>query len=119
MRMTRSALLEVLPQDYVRVARSKGLAEYPVLLRHALRNSLIPVLTVLGIQAGYLLGGTVIIEEIFALPGLGRLTLNAIYQRDYPVVQGAVLFIAFAFVLVNLLTDLLYSLVDPRIRFQE
>ncbi len=119
MRITRSSLLETLHQDYIRVARGKGLSEIQVLMGHALRNGLIPVVTVVGIQAGYLLGGTVIIEEIFAIPGLGRLTLNAIYQRDYPVVQGAVLFIAFAFVLVNLVTDLTYSLIDPRIRFEE
>lgn len=119
MRMTRSSLLEELRQDYIKVARSKGLRERVVILRHGLRNSLIPVVTVVGIWIGYLLGGTVIIEEIFALPGIGRLALNAIYQRDYPMVQGTVLFIAFAFVLVNLVTDLIYGFLDPRIRHAE
>jgi peptide/nickel transport system permease protein len=116
MRMTRSSLLEQLRQDYVRVARGKGLPENAVIRRHTLRNALIPVITVIGIHIGYLLGGTVIIEEIFALPGIGRLALNAIYARDYPVVQGTVLFIAFAFVLINMMTDLAYSFIDPRIR---
>lgn len=116
MRMTRSSLLEELRKDYVRVARGKGLAERRVIFRHSLRNALIPVVTVIGIRIGYLLGGTVIIEEIFSLPGIGRLALNAIYQRDYPTVQGTVLFIAFAFVLINMLTDLTYSFLDPRIR---
>jgi len=116
MRMTRSSMLEQLRQDYTMVARSKGLSERTVIFRHVLRNSLIPVITVVGIRIGYLLGGTVIIEEIFSLPGVGRLALNAIYQRDYPTVQGTVLFIAFVFVLINMLTDLMYSLVDPRIR---
>lgn len=119
MRMTRSSLLEELRHDYIRTARGKGLAENVVILRHALRNALIPVVTVIGIRIGYLLGGTVIIEEIFSLPGMGRLALNAIYQRDYPIVQGTVLFIAFAFVLVNMVTDLTYSLLDPRIRQEE
>ena len=116
MRMTRSSLLEELRQDYVRVARGKGLAERAVTFRHALRNALIPVVTVIGIRVGYLLGGTVIVEELFSLPGIGRLALNAIYQRDYPTVQGTVLLIAFAFVLINMLTDLTYSFLDPRIR---
>ena len=116
MRMTRSSLLEELRQDYVRVARGKGLAEGAVIFRHALRNALIPVVTVIGIRVGYLLGGTVIVEELFSLPGIGRLALNAIYQRDYPTVQGTVLLIAFAFVLINMLTDLTYSFLDPRIR---
>lgn len=119
MRMTRSSLLEELRRDYITVARSKGLRERVVIVRHALRNSLIPVVTVVGIWAGYLLGGTVIIEDIFALPGIGRLALNAIYQRDYPLVQGTVLFIAFAFVLVNFVTDLMYGFLDPRIRHAE
>ncbi|MEN8098030.1 MAG: ABC transporter permease [Chloroflexota bacterium] len=119
MRMTRSSMLEELRQEYVQVARAKGLSERLVILRHALRNGLIPVITVLGIQIGYLLGGTVIIEELFALPGIGRLALNAIYQRDYPVVQGTVLFISFVFVFMNLITDLSYSVLDPRIQLEE
>ncbi len=117
MRFVRSSLLEVLGQEYVRTARAKGLREYLVINRHALRNALIPVITVVGFQAGYLLGGTVVIEEVFALPGMGRLALNAIAQRDYPVVQGIVLVIACLFVLVNLAVDVLYAFVDPRVRY--
>jgi peptide/nickel transport system permease protein len=117
MRFIRSTMLEVLGHDYVRTARAKGLRERLVIYRHALRNALIPVITVVGFQAGYLLGGTVIIEEVFALPGLGRLALAAISQRDYPVVQGVVLVIALLFVLVNLAVDVAYALVDPRVRY--
>lgn len=116
MRMTRSALLEELGKEYLTVARAKGLEERAVVLRHALRNALVPVITVIGIQTGYLLGGTVIVEQIFALPGIGRLALDSVLQRDYPLVQGTTLFIAAAFVLVNLLTDIIYGFVDPRIR---
>ena len=118
MRMTRSSMLEVLRQDYIRTARSKGLPERAVIYVHGVRNALIPVITLVGIQMGYLLGGAVIVEEIFALPGIGRLTLYAIYQRDYAMIQGAVLFIAFNFVVINLLTDIAYALTDPRIRYQ-
>lgn len=118
MRMTRSSLLEVLRQDYVRTAWAKGLREREVILRHALKNATIPVLTVLGNQFGYLLGGTVIIETIFGLPGLGRLTYDSIMQRDYPQLQGNVLFIAFSFVTINLIVDLTYAWLDPRIRYQ-
>ena len=117
MRTTRSAMLEVLGQDYVRTARAKGLREQLVIRRHALRNALIPVVTLTGIELGYLLGGTVIIEQVFALPGLGRLTLNAIAQRDYALIQGATLFIACVVVLVNLLVDLGYAAIDPRISY--
>ena len=117
MRFVRSSLLEVLSAEYVRTARAKGLRERVVINRHALRNALIPVITVIGFQAGYLLGGTVVIEEVFALPGMGRLALNAISQRDYPVVQGVVLLIAGLFVLTNLLVDVLYAVADPRIRY--
>ncbi|MCC6173946.1 MAG: ABC transporter permease [Chloroflexi bacterium] len=117
MRMTRSTMLEVLRQEYVTTARAKGLVERSVVYRHALRNALIPVMTVAGVQVGYLLGGTIIIEQIFALPGLGTLVLNAITQRDYPVVQSGVLFIATTFVLVNLAVDVLYAYVDPRIHY--
>jgi len=115
MRTTRAAMLEVLVQDYVRTARSKGLRERAVVLRHALRNGLIPIITLVGIEMGYLLGGSVLVENVFALPGIGQLTYTAIRQRDYALVQGAVLFIAFNFVLINLLIDFLYSLVDPRV----
>lgn len=117
MRHTRSSLLEVLGQEYVRTAHGKGLRTQAVMLRHALPNAMIPVITVLGFQMGYLLGGTVVIEEIFALPGMGRLVLQAIFQRDYPVVQGVVLVIAFLFVLINMIVDVLYAWIDPRIRY--
>ena len=111
-------MLEVLQQDYVRTAHSKGLKERVVIARHCFKNAFIPVLTIIGIQAGYLLGGTVVIEQVFALPGVGVLTLNAINQRDYTVIQGAILFIAFNFVVINLLVDVLYGVIDPRIRLQ-
>jgi peptide/nickel transport system permease protein len=117
MRTTRSAMLEVKGQDYVRTARSKGLVEGVVIRRHALRNALIPVVTIVGVELGYLLGGTIIVEEIFALPGLGRLTYNAISQRDYALIQGIALFVAFNFILINLLADLIYTVVDPRISY--
>jgi ABC-type dipeptide/oligopeptide/nickel transport system permease component len=118
MRMTRSSMLEVLGQDFIRVARAKGLATRAILLRHALRNALIPIVTVLGLQMGFLLGGVVITEQIFGLPGLGWTLLNGVYQRDYPVVQGTVMVFAVTFVLVNLLVDLLYTYLDPRIRYE-
>jgi len=117
LRMTRSSMLEVLGEDYVKVARAKGVSESVLIARHALRNALIPVVTVLGLQLGYLLGGVVIIEQVFGLPGLGWTLLNGVYQRDYPVVQGAVLLFAVIFVLTNLMVDLLYTYVDPRIRY--
>jgi len=116
MRMTRSSVLEELGREYLMVARAKGLSNRAVVLGHALRNALVPVITVVGIQTGYLLGGTVIIEDVFAIPGVGRLALDSVTQRDYPLVQGTTLVIAGAFVLVNLLTDVVYGLVDPRIR---
>lgn len=118
MRYVRSSLLEVLGQDYIRTARSKGLWEAAVVGKHALRNALIPVITVLGFQFAYLLGGTVVVEEIFAIPGMGRMTLYAIYQRDYPLVQALVLLSAITFTLVNLVVDVLYALLDPRIRYE-
>jgi peptide/nickel transport system permease protein len=118
MRMTRSSMLEVLGQDFIRVARAKGLSTRTVLLRHALRNALVPIVTVLGLQMGFLLGGVVITEQIFGLPGLGWTLLNGVYQRDYPVVQGTVMIFAVTFVLVNLLVDLLYTYLDPRIRYE-
>jgi len=117
MRMTRSSVLEVLRQDYITTARAKGVGERWVIYRHALRNALIPVVTVAGVQVGYLLGGAIIIEQIFALPGLGTLVLNAITQRDYPLLQAAMIFIAFAFPLVNLAIDILYTYLDPRVRY--
>jgi len=117
-RIVRSSLLEVLGRHYIRTARAKGLAQRRVLLRHALRNALIPVITVIGLQFGTLLGGTVIIEQIFSLPGIGRYALEGINLRDYPVIQGAVLSIALAFVLVNLAVDMAYGFIDPRIRYE-
>jgi peptide/nickel transport system permease protein len=117
MRMTRSSLLEVMRQDYIRTARSKGLAERGVVWGHALKNSLIPLITVAGVQVGYLLGGVVVTEEVFTLPGVGRLVLWAVFQRDYPVVQGTILFISALFMLSNLLVDLVYAYVDPRIHY--
>jgi peptide/nickel transport system permease protein len=117
-RMTRSSMLEVLGQDFVKVALAKGLPARAVLLRHALRNALIPIVTVLGLQTGFLLGGVVITEQIFGLPGLGWTLLNGVYQRDYPVVQGTVMLFAATFVLINLFVDLLYTYLDPRIRYE-
>jgi len=116
MRHTRSAMLQVLESDYVRTARAKGLAERWVVLRHALKNAFIPILTTIGLIVASLLGGAVITEQIFNLPGIGRLLILAIGRRDFPVVQGTVLVIAGVYVLVNLLIDLLYSFLDPRIR---
>jgi len=116
MRMTRSGWLEALGEDHVRTARAKGVAEAAVILQHPGRNAALPLLTVVGLQTGGLLGGAVITETIFAWPGIGRLTLTAIQSRDYPLVQGCVLFIATGYVLVNLAVDLLYGVLDPRIR---
>jgi len=117
MRTTRSAMLDVLGADYVRTAHAKGLPARKVVQRHALKNGMIVVITILGIQVGYLLGGAVVVEEVFSLPGLGRLLLNAINQRDYAVVQGGVLVIATLFVAANTVVDVLYGFLDPRIRF--
>lgn len=117
MRTTRSAMLEVLGQDYIRTARGKGLRPRAVIFGHAVRNALIPIVTLAGVELGYLLGGAVIVEKIFALPGIGRLTLNAISQRDYALIQGATLFIAFNFVVINMLVDVLYAAIDPRISY--
>lgn len=116
MRTTRSAFLEMANQDFVRTARGKGVTERRVRWRHVLRGALIPIVTITGIQFGYLLGGTIIVEQIFALPGLGRLVLTGILQREYAVVQSTVLVIATMFVLVNLAVDLLYARIDPRVR---
>jgi peptide/nickel transport system permease protein len=117
MRMTRSTLLEVMRQDYIRTARAKGIRERAVVWSHALKNSLIPLITVAGVQVGYLLGGVVVTEEVFTLPGVGRLILWAVFQRDYPLVQGTVLFVSLLFMLSNLVVDLIYAYVDPRIRY--
>jgi ABC-type dipeptide/oligopeptide/nickel transport system permease component len=115
-RMVRGAMLEELSSDYVRTARAKGLSTFAVLTRHALRNALIPIITILGLQFGTLLAGTIVTETIFSWPGLGRLTVQAISSRDYPLLQGCILVIALSYVLVNLLTDFLYAVIDPRVR---
>jgi peptide/nickel transport system permease protein len=116
-RFTRSSMLEVLGQDFVRTARAKGVADRVVVYKHTLRNALIPVVAMAGTQFVYLIGGAVIIEEVFALPGMGRLVVNAIYQRDYTMIQGAVLLLTSAAVLVNLGVDLLYHVIDRRILY--
>jgi len=116
-RTTRACMLDVLRSEYVRTAAAKGLAGRVVILKHALKNALIPVVTVVGLQAGILLGGTVVVEEVFTLPGVGRLVLWSIYQRDYPVTQSTILFIAVLFMIINLAVDLFYRYLDPRIRY--
>lgn len=116
-RMTRSSMLEVLSQDYIRTAQAKGLRERTVVVRHALRNAWLPIITVVGLQVGRLLSGAILTETVFSWPGIGRWLVDAIYARDYPIVQGVTLFIALIFVVVNLSVDILYALVDPRIRF--
>ncbi|ATZ61734.2 MAG: ABC transporter permease [Methanosarcinales archaeon Met12] len=117
-RLMRSSMLEVLRQDYIRTARAKGLSEKVVINKHALKNALIPVVTVVGLQFGFLLEGAVIVEVIFAWPGVGRLLVDSIFARDFPVIQGCILFIAVMFVLVNLLVDISYAYLDPKIRYE-
>lgn len=116
-RMTRSAMLEVLAQDYIRTARSKGISERTIQYKHAFRNALIPVVTVVGLQVGSLLSGAVLTEFIFSLPGLGSLLIDSVYRRDFPVIQGCVLVVGLAFVITNLLVDTLYAALDPRIQY--
>jgi len=116
MRQTRNAMIEVLSADYIRTARAKGLAQRGVVFRHAIRNALLPVVTILGLQMGALMGGAVVTEQIFVVPGFGRLIVDAVFTRDYPLVQGVVLISASAYVLINLLVDVSYSLLNPRIR---
>jgi len=116
-RILRSSMLEILSQEYINVARSKGLSSARVVLRHALRNALIPMITVAGLEAGSLIGGNIVIETVFSWPGLGSLIIGSIFARDYPVVQAGVIFFALVFVLINILVDLAYTLVDPRIRW--
>jgi ABC-type dipeptide/oligopeptide/nickel transport system permease component len=116
-RLTRSSMLEVLRQEYVTTARAKGLHEWAVIIRHALKNALIPVVTIFGLQFGQLLAGTVVVETVFARPGLGRLIVDGILNKDFPMVQGIVLVVAVSYVLVNLLVDLVYAVLDPRIRY--
>ncbi len=118
MRMTRSSMLEVIRQDYIRTARAKGQKEHVVVIRHALRNAMIPIVTVAGMQFGGLLGGSVLMESIFAIPGLGKYMVDSIAKFDYPVVQGGVLFLAIVFSFVNLAVDLIYAMLDPRIKSQ-
>jgi peptide/nickel transport system permease protein len=115
-RLTRSSMLEVLGQDYVRTARAKGLRDRVVLMRHALRNALLPIVTVIGINLGILLGGSAVIETVFVLPGVGQLVVRALYNRDLPVIQGLILYVAVIYVTVNLFVDLLYTYLDPRLR---
>ena len=116
-RITRATMLEVLAQDYVRTAKAKGLGTRPILFLHALKNAAVPISTVIGIGIALLIGGAVVTESVFAIPGLGRLTVDAILRRDYPVIQGVVLLFSFVYVLVNLMIDLLYTVFDPRIRY--
>jgi peptide/nickel transport system permease protein len=116
-RITRASMLEVLQQDYIRTARAKGLEQRSILFVHALKNAAVPIVTVIGIGIALLIGGAVVTESVFAIPGLGRLTIDAILRRDYPVIQGIVLLFSFLYVLVNLMVDVTYTLVDPRIRY--
>lgn len=116
-RMTRTSVLEVLNEDYVRTARSKGLSEFRVVVQHALRNAAVPIVTVIGIAIAVLIGGVVVTESVFAIPGLGSLTVDAVLARDYPTVQAVILLFSFAYVLINLAIDLIYTIVDPRIRY--
>ena len=117
-RMTRSTMLEVLREDYVRTARAKGLAENAVLVRHALRNAALPVVTIVGLGFAGLLSGLVITEQVFAIPGVGRLLVDSVVRRDFPVIQGVVLITAGMYVLINLMVDLTYGYFDPRVRFR-
>jgi len=118
LRMTRTSMLDILTQDYVRTARAKGVNSRNLIMKHVLKNALIPVVTLSGIQLGYLLGGTIVIENMFALPGMGRLLLQVVNERDYPVVQGIVLFIGLLIVLLNILVDILYTVIDPRVELR-
>jgi peptide/nickel transport system permease protein len=116
-RMTRATVMEVLEEDYIRTARAKGQSEFKILMRHALRNAAVPIVTVIGIGIALLIGGVVVTESVFNIPGLGRLVLDAILARDYPIIQGLILFFSFVYILINLLIDLSYILLDPRIRY--
>ena len=116
-RILRSSLLEVLNSDFVRTARAKGAGERAVLYKHAMRNAMIPVITVIGVQVGYLLSGVVVIEQVFAIPGVGRLIIGAINERNYPLVQGVVLIVTAVFVVVNMVVDLAYAWIDPRVEY--
>jgi peptide/nickel transport system permease protein len=115
-RMTRSEMLEILGQDYIKTARAKGLRENTVIFKHALKNALIPIITVIGVQFAFLMGGTVVIEQIFVYPGLGQLAITAIFNRDYPVVQGVVLFTSLIFIVINLFVDIIYTALNPKVK---
>jgi peptide/nickel transport system permease protein len=119
MRQMRSALLEVLAQDYIRTARAKGLARWATVLGHALRNAMLPVITVMGLEIGRIFAGSVVIETLFGIPGMGRLMVQAVFTRDFPVVQGCVLVMATAVLVINFATDILYAVLDPRIRYDK
>jgi peptide/nickel transport system permease protein len=116
-RMTRASVMEVLQEDYVRTARAKGQSEVKVLTRHALRNAAVPIVTVIGLGIALLIGGVVVTESVYNIPGLGRLVLDAVLKRDYPIIQGLILLFSFVYILINLLIDLSYTLFDPRIRY--
>jgi peptide/nickel transport system permease protein len=116
-RMTRASVVEVLNEDYVRTARAKGQSEFKILLRHALPNAAVPIVTVLGISIALMIGGVVVTESVYNIPGLGRLVLDAVLSRDYGVIQGLILFFSFIYIFINLLIDLSYTLIDPRIRY--
>lgn len=116
-RMTRASVMEVLQEDYIRTARAKGQSEFLVLLRHALRNAAVPIVTVIGLGIALLIGGVVVTESVYNIPGLGRLVLDAVLKRDYPIIQGLILLFSFAYIMINLLIDLAYTLLDPRIRY--
>jgi peptide/nickel transport system permease protein len=116
-RMTRSTMLDVLNEDYIRTARAKGLAPAAVLIRHALKNAAVPIVTTIGLGIALLIGGVVVTESVFAIPGIGRLTIEAVTQRDYPIIQGVILVASFVYVLINLAIDLAYAVLDPRIRY--
>ena len=118
MRMTRTNMLEVMNSDYIRTARAKGLSEWAVIVKHGLRNALIPVVTMMGLQFGFLLGGSIVVEKVFNWPGLGRLLVDAVEMRDYPVLQAEVLLFSLEFILINLLVDILYAVINPRICFK-
>jgi peptide/nickel transport system permease protein len=115
--MTRASVMEVLQEDYIRTARAKGQSEFKILTRHALRNAAVPIVTVIGIGIALLIGGVVVTESVYNIPGLGRLVLDAVLARDYPIIQGLILFFSFVYVLINLVIDLSYVLLDPRIRY--
>jgi len=117
-RVTRSSMLEVLRQDFIRTERAKGLSERAVIYKHAVRNAMVPVVTVIGLNFGLLLAGAILTETVFSWPGLGRLVVEAVYERDYPLVVGCILIFAIVFVIVNLITDILYTYIDPRIKYE-